>query len=243
MVHVDARFVVGVVGNIISGGLFLSPIPTFIQIWRKKDVEAFDPKPYLATVLNCLLWCYYGLPFINPNSILVVTINGIGLLIELIYLGIFFYYASAKGRKRVATYFVCELVFFGAVVAATMLAIPEHKMKMNRHLRAVVVGIICDFFNVLMYSSPLFILRDVYKTKSVQYMPFSLSVANFLNGCCWTSYALIGKVDYFILVSNGLGAIAGVIQLIVYAIYYKPTPKNEDPADKATNEVQLATIV
>ncbi|PRQ31587.1 putative SWEET sugar transporter [Rosa chinensis] len=80
---------------------------------RKKDVEDFDPKPYLTTVLNCLLWCYYGLPFVNPNSILVVTINGIGLIIELIYLVIFFYYASSKGRRRVATYFVCELVFFG----------------------------------------------------------------------------------------------------------------------------------
>ncbi|PRQ58519.1 putative SWEET sugar transporter [Rosa chinensis] len=243
MVHTDARFVVGVVGNVISGGLFLSPIPTFIQIWRKKDVEAFDPRPYLTTVLNCLFWCYYGLPFVNPNSILVVTINGIGLFIELIYLIIFFYYAAAKGRKRVATYFICELILFGALVAATMLAIPEHKTAMNRPLRAVVVGAICDFFNVLMYGSPLFNVRDVIKTRSVKYMPFTLLVANFLNGCCWTSYALIGKVDYFILISNGLGAIFGAFQLIVYARYYKTTPKDEDLSGKTTNEVQLCTNV
>ncbi|KAM5554826.1 hypothetical protein ABKV19_022979 [Rosa sericea] len=225
MVHTDARFVVDVVGNVIS------------------DVEAFDPKPYLTTVMNCLFWCYYGLPFVNPNSILVVTINGIGLFIELIYLIIFFYYAAAKGRKRVVTYFICELTLFGALVAATMLAIPEHKMVMNRRLRAVIVGVICDFFNVLMYGSPLFNLRDVIKTKSVKYMPFTLLVANFLNGCCWTSYALIGKVDYFILISNGLGAIFGALQLIVYARYYITTPKDEDFSGKTTNEVQLCTNV
>ncbi|PRQ30762.1 putative SWEET sugar transporter [Rosa chinensis] len=174
MVHKEARSVVGVVGNVISGGLFLSPIPAFILIWRKKNVEAFDPKPYLTT--------------------------------------------KKDKRGLLHTLYVCELVFFGAIVVGTMLAIPEHKMKMNRHLRAVVVGFICDFFNVLMYNFTLFIVSEVIKTKSVQYMSLPLSVANFLNGCCWTSYALIGKVDYFILVSNGLGTIAGAIQLIVYAM-------------------------
>ncbi|PRQ21449.1 putative SWEET sugar transporter [Rosa chinensis] len=72
------------------------------------------------------------------------------------------------------------------------------------------------FFNVLMYSSPLFIMSEVIKTKSVKYMPFTLSIANFLNGCCRTSYALVGKMDYFILVSNGLGAIAGAVQSMQY---------------------------
>ncbi|PRQ21451.1 putative SWEET sugar transporter [Rosa chinensis] len=62
------------------------------EIWRKRDVESFDAKPYLTTLLNYLLWCYYGLPFVNPNNILVVTINGIGLIIELIYLGISFFF-------------------------------------------------------------------------------------------------------------------------------------------------------
>nr|XP_011462821.1 PREDICTED: bidirectional sugar transporter SWEET4-like [Fragaria vesca subsp. vesca] len=240
MVHVDARFVVGVAGNVISTGLFLSPIPTFIKIWRKKDVKAFDPKPYLATLLNCMLWFYYGLPFVNPDSILVVTIDGIGIIIEFIYLVMFFYYLSTKGRKMVVTYFVCELVFFGAIVTATMLAIPEQKMMINRHLRAVVVGFFCACIDVLMYMSPLFIVGHVIETKSVKYMSFTLTVASFLNGCCWTSYALIGEFDYFLLVSNGIGAVAGVVQLIVYAIYYKATIKVEDISYKSTNKVHAA---
>lgn len=72
--------------------------PTFVKIIKKKDVESFDSKPYLATVLNCMCWVYYGMPFVNPNSTLVYTINGFGLVIELIYLGIFSYYAAPKGR-------------------------------------------------------------------------------------------------------------------------------------------------
>lgn len=103
-------------------------------------------------------------------------------------------------QKRVLIYLICEVAFFAGVVIPTMLAIPEHKMVINRPMRAVVVGVICDVFNVIMYSSPLFIVRDVIRTKSVKYMPIYLSVTNFLNGCCWTGYALIGKIDYFILV-------------------------------------------
>ncbi|XP_050378564.1 bidirectional sugar transporter SWEET7b-like [Argentina anserina] len=162
------RTTLGVVGNVISACLFLSPVPTFKTIYQKKDVESFDPKPYLCTVLNCLLWCFYGMPFVNPNSILVVTINGAGLIMELIYLAIFCYYASKEGRRT-----------------------------------------------------------KVIKTKSVEYMTPWLSLCNTLNGACWASYALIGKVDYFILLSNGLGFILGAIQLIIYGIYYR----NSKPAE------------
>ncbi|XP_004306341.1 PREDICTED: bidirectional sugar transporter SWEET6b-like [Fragaria vesca subsp. vesca] len=243
MVNANAiRFVVGIIGNVISTFLFLSPIPTFIKICKKKDVESFDPKIYIVTVLNCLFWCYYGMPFVNPNSILVVTINGAGLVIELIYIGIFFFYAPKNGRVKVILLLVGEIVLFAVILVITMLTISEHKMAMNRPYRAVVIGIICDVFNVIMYSSPLFIVRDVIRTKSVKYMPFHILLANFMNGCCWTAYALIGKIDYFILISNGLGAFFGLVQLIVYGKYRKTTPKDDDHSNKATNEVQLSNV-
>lgn len=74
--------------------------PTFWRICKAKDVEGFKPDPYLATLLNCMLWVFYGIPIVHPNSILVVTINGIGLVIEAAYLTIFFLYSS--GKKRVS---------------------------------------------------------------------------------------------------------------------------------------------
>lgn len=42
-------------------------------------------------------------------------------------------------------------------------------------------------------------------------------------------------------VSNGLGAVSGAIQLILYAAYCKSTPKDDDDfAGKPTTEVQLS---
>lgn len=43
--------------------------------------------------------------------------------------------------------------------------------------------------------------HKVITTKSVEYMPFFLSLANFANGCIWTAYALI-KLDIYILVTK-----------------------------------------
>ncbi|KAM0909713.1 hypothetical protein ACQ4PT_014651 [Festuca glaucescens] len=94
------RNVVGIVGNVISFGLFLAPVQTFWKI-VKKDVEEFSADPYLATLLNCLLWVFYGLPLVHPNSMLVVTINRIGLVIEAIYLIIYLVHAPNKKRLRV----------------------------------------------------------------------------------------------------------------------------------------------
>lgn len=44
-------------------------------------------------------------------------------------------------------------------------------------------------------------------------------------------------------ISNGLGSLAGFVQLGVYFRYYKTTPKDEDLPAKPTNEVQLSDVV
>lgn len=41
----------------------------------------------------------------------------------------------------------------------------------------------------------------VIRTRSVEYMPFLLSLFNFINGLVWTGYAFVGGVDIFIAVS------------------------------------------
>ncbi|WJX61974.1 hypothetical protein P8452_47020 [Trifolium repens] len=124
--------------------------PTFYKITKKKDVEEFKTDPYLATVLNCAFWVFYG----------------IGLVFEFVYLTIFIVYAKKAGRKK-------------------------HLHGTTK--RSLIVGILCDMFNIAMYVSPLTVMAMVIKTKSVKYMPFWLSVAKFLNGCCWTTYFIFYK--------------------------------------------------
>jgi solute carrier family 50 protein (sugar transporter) len=215
------RTVIGIIGNVVSFFLFASPMPTFYKIWKKGAVEEFSPIPYLASIMNCLLWVFYGLPIVHPNSILVVTINGVGLFLEVIYISMYFYYAPNNKRLKVVGLLALELAFFAVVVVVTLTCLHTHEG------RSKVVGILCVIFGVCMYMSPLTIMFEVIRTKSVKYMPFFLSLTNFLNGVIWVAYALL-RFDPYILIGNGLGALGGAVQLILYACYYKTTPRDDD---------------
>ncbi|MCL7043792.1 hypothetical protein MKW94_027361 [Papaver nudicaule] len=87
-----------------------------------------------------------------------------------------------------------------------------------------------------MYASPLSIVRLVIKTKSVEFMPFFLSLFVFLCGTSWFIYGLLGR-DPFVAVPNGFGCGLGTLQLILYAIYRKNKgePKTTDTKDNSVD--------
>ncbi|XP_026432338.1 bidirectional sugar transporter SWEET7b-like [Papaver somniferum] len=206
----------GIIGNIISFGLFLSPAPTFYQIYKKRTVEDYSPNPYLAAVLNCVLWVLYSLPFAHPHGALIATINAIGFVIELTYVCMFFKYATEKGRRYVMSVFAGVAVF--GVTAILFSILVEN--------RFTTIGVLYDVVNVMTYAMPLDNLLQVYETKSSQYMPKYLLLFNALNGGCWFAYALV-RFDIYLLVSNGLGLILGLIQIGVWWWYSNSKPKEE----------------
>ncbi|XP_008237119.1 PREDICTED: bidirectional sugar transporter SWEET5-like [Prunus mume] len=235
MVNLEAiRIIVGIIGNVISFFLFTSPFTTFLKIIKQKSVGEFKADPYVATLLNCAMWSFYGMPFVHPDSVLVVTINGCGFVIELIYIAIFLTYSSNAKRRWILIALLVEVIFFAVVVFVTL-----HFLHTTKG-RSMIIGILCIVFNIIMYASPLTIMKMVIKTKSVKYMPFTLSLANFCNGIVWLIYALI-KFDPYILVPNGLGSISGLVQLILYATYYKSTNWDEDD-EIQKSEVQLLDV-
>eukprot|EP01018_Ginkgo_biloba_P000645 Gb_13289 [translate_table: standard] len=216
------RMALGIIGNVTSLFLFLSPVPTFYKVWKWKSTRGFSGIPYLATLLNCMLWVFYGLPIVHPHSILVVTINGTGFVLEIIYISMFFLYCSKEARWRMVKILSIIVTFFVLVVVLTLLLAHTHDK------RSLIVGLLCVVFGTCMYASPLSVMRLVIRTKSVKYMPFFLSLTAFSNGVIWTAYACI-HFDIFVTIPNGLGAVLGAVQLILYGIYYRTT--NWDEAD------------
>ncbi|XP_071730653.1 bidirectional sugar transporter SWEET4-like [Rutidosis leptorrhynchoides] len=228
------RTSLGVGGNITAVTLFLSTVPTFYKIWKKRSVEQYSPVPYLASFFNCSLWVLYGMPFVHPNSLLVVTTNGAGVAIEVVYLTIFLMYSDPRKRLKVALMVLVEILVLGGFVLFVLTLV--HKIQK----RSTIVGSISVAANILMYAAPLSIMKMVITTKSVEYMPFLLSMFCFLNGLCWFLYALF-PFDPFIAVPNGIGALLGIMQLILYATFYKST-KRMLAARREKGEMGLAVM-
>ncbi|CAA7047810.1 unnamed protein product [Microthlaspi erraticum] len=206
-----AHTIFGVFGNATALFLFLAPSITFKRIIKNKSTEQFSGIPYPMTLLNCLLSAWYGLPFVSKDNTLVSTINGTGALIETIYVLIFLFYAPKKEKAKIFGIFTAVLAVFATVALVSLFALHGNGRKLF-------CGIAATVFSIIMYASPLSIMRLVVKTKSVEYMPFFLSLFVFLCGTSWFVYGLIGR-DIFVALPNGFGCALGTLQLILYFIY------------------------
>ncbi|EOA31901.1 hypothetical protein CARUB_v10015138mg [Capsella rubella] len=211
------RQIVGIIGNIIALGLFLSPTPTFVGIVKKRSVEAFSPMPYLAALMNYLVRFIYALPMVHPNSALLALLSGIGIVINVTFLVIFFMFCRCQRKRLVITAILAAELAFVAVLTTTALTLQHSTSE-----RTLSVGIASCIFNTLMYVSPLSVMKMVIETKSVEFMPFCLSLANLLNASVWTAYGFL-PWDPYMAIPNGIGCPLGLVQLILYGVYYKST--------------------
>ncbi|KAF8656889.1 hypothetical protein HU200_013849 [Digitaria exilis] len=243
MVSADTiRTAIGVIGNGTALVLFLSPVPTFITIWKKRSVEQYSAIPYVATLLNCMMWVLYGLPVVHPHSMLVITINGTGMAIQLTYVTLFLLYSAGAARRKVFLLLAGEVAFVGAVAAMVLTLAHTHER------RSMIVGVLCVLFGTGMYAAPLAVMVRTAaavvspQTKSVEYMPLFLSLASLVNGICWTAYALI-KFDLYITIPNGLGVLFAVAQLVLYAIYYKSTQQIIEARKRKADQVAMTEVV
>nr|WNV59961.1 SWEET17a protein [Betula platyphylla] len=207
-------FYVGIIGNIISVLMFLSPVGTFWRIIKRRSTEEFESLPYICTLLNSSLWTYYGI--IKAGELLVATVNGFGILVETVYVTLFLIYAPKKAKIAILVG-ILDVGFLAATILVTRLAL-QGEARVNA------IGFLGAVLNIIMYSSPLAAMRRVVTTKSVEYMPFFLSFFLFLNGGTWAFYALLVR-DYLLLVPNGCGFLLGAAQLMLYAIYRKTNPR------------------
>ncbi|KAL8250409.1 hypothetical protein R6Q59_034102 [Mikania micrantha] len=135
-------------------------------------------------------------------------------------------------QKKLVLVLFIEAIFIAAVVVATLTCCHTYDS------RSMIVGLICMVFNILMYVSPLTVMKMVIKTKSVKYMPVTLALASFANSIVWCGYALL-RFDPYILVPNVLGTLSSTVQLILYTTYYGST--NWDDNGDEQGEVQMSS--
>ncbi|XP_076915857.1 bidirectional sugar transporter SWEET9-like [Bidens hawaiensis] len=202
----------GVLGNIISFCVFLSPLPTFCKIYQNKSTQGFHSVPYSVALFSCMLLLYYG--NIKPeNGTMIVTINSIGCAIETAYIVFFLIYATRESLiSTVKVLVIFNTLSFTVIVVTTLLVTDRGPKRVN------LVGWICSVFSVCVFAAPLSIMRMVIRTKSVEYMPFFLSFFLTLCAIVWFFYGLLIN-DYFVATPNVLGFVFGIGQMVLYMIY------------------------
>ncbi|XP_054812877.1 bidirectional sugar transporter SWEET2-like isoform X1 [Prosopis cineraria] len=208
----------GIAGNIFAFGLFVSPIPTFRRIIRNGSTEMFSGLPYIYALLNCLICMWYGTPLISLDNLMVLTVNSVGAVFQFVYIILFVIYAEKNRKVRMIGLLLVVLGLFAIIVFGS-LQIADHVM------RRMFVGFLSVASLISMFASPLFIIKLVIRTKSVEFMPFYLSLSTFLMSASFFLYGLLNS-DVFVYVPNGIGTLLGIVQLALY-YYYKGASREE----------------
>ncbi|KAJ4959980.1 hypothetical protein NE237_019890 [Protea cynaroides] len=203
-------FTFGLLGNIVSFLVLLAPTPTFVRVCKKKSTEGFHSLPYLAAVFSAMLWIYYA--FLKTGANYLITINSIGCVIETVYIVIYLVYAPRKARILTAKLLL--LMNFGGFCMILLLS----QLLFKGPKRVQIVGGFSVAFSVCVFVAPLSILKRVMVTKSVEFMPFTLSFFLTLSAVMWFCYGFLLK-DYYIALPNILGFIFGVLQMVLYVVY------------------------
>ncbi|KAK1422398.1 hypothetical protein QVD17_25495 [Tagetes erecta] len=225
----------GLLGNVVSFMVFLAPLPTFYKVYKKKSSEGYQCAPYVVSLLSAMLWIYYAL--LKTDAMLLVTINGVGCFIQTFYICVFLFYAPNKAKMESLKLIVLLIVIgFGLVILLT-------QFLTNGINRVVIVGWICLVFSLCVFVAPLGVVRQVIKTKSVEYMPILLSVALTVNAVMWFFYGVLLE-DFNIAMPNVLGFTFGIVQMILYNVYKNKKPVSNEkvsniPEEKINEMVQM----
>ncbi|KAK2984693.1 hypothetical protein RJ640_014030 [Escallonia rubra] len=218
----------GLVGNIISFMVYLAPVPTFYQVYIKKSAEGFQSIPYIVSLFSAMLWIYYAL--LKHNAMLLITINSVGCFIESIYVCFYLFYAPKKSRiQTVKLLLSLNGGGFGLIVVLT-----QFLAKQDTCFK--IVGWICLVFSLSVFVAPLGVVRQVIRTKSVEYMPILLSFFLTLSAVIWFFYGLLLN-DYNVAIPNVLGFIFGVLQMVLYAMYKNAKKAIEHKLPEFHNQV------
>ncbi|XP_073139069.1 bidirectional sugar transporter NEC1-like [Henckelia pumila] len=229
----------GLLGNIVSFLVFLAPVPTFYTICKRKSSKGFQAIPYSVSLFSASLLLYYAI--LKTNAMLIVTINSVGCVIESIYLFLYFVYAPKKAKMFTVWLIIVDLGALGLVTVISLFAFKGSD-------RVSLVGWTCAAVNLAVFAAPLSIMKQVIRTKSVEFMPFSLSFFLTLCATMWFFYGFFIK-DYFIACPNVVGFLLGVIQMILYLIYKNmpkgvPTKSNLEDSTKTQNkDVEIPEMV
>lgn len=187
---------------------------------------------YAVGVVNCSLWVYWAIVTmqissdnLTPN----LLINGIGLFQFVAYVSIFMVYA--KSRTREFLRLIMALLLFEVILILSFEGIVPRFG--DGKLKSRVSGLVTDVLNILLYGSPLIVMRKVIRTKSVKYMPLPMSVLTLVICILWSTQAIFIS-NMTVLVPNAVGTLLGVAQLILYARYCRSSSSCEDEDPRST---------
>jgi solute carrier family 50 (sugar transporter) len=117
------------------------------------------------------------------------------------------------------------LFMFNLVVWIVIISIVSFASVFSDQTKELLVGVTVNLNLVVFYASPLSVIWAVLSSRCSAKIHIPTMMGGFLNGTFWAAYG-VAVLDAFIAVPNALGALLGVIQIVLCVIF----PRKAKPA-------------
>ncbi|XBI97511.1 hypothetical protein VPH35_017857 [Triticum aestivum] len=200
---------VAIAGNCIASIVLLIPIFTFVvPVVKAHNLQGRNPFAFLSMTFGCIVWIIFVVPSM-PKSLPVLTVNGIGVVIQAAYLAFFLWYAGAVLRRRTIKQLLGMLAV-AAVLATLMIVL----VKVTKVSSPKFLGIIAATF-----STASFLVTMVMDILAIKDNRRSLHIvqlgSNLANAIIWTIYGFMNNpVSAIVLVPNITGIATTAVQII-----------------------------
>ena len=126
------------------------------------------------------------------------------------------------------------------MVWVALLSILGFVTSLTQDQRQFVVGIAANINLLYFYAAPLSTIALVLKTRSTASIHTKTMVVNTTNGCFWAAYGFAVQ-DYFIYVPNGLGALVGLVQIVLFLVFRSSSSSSSSSSTKESSVSADAT--
>ncbi|KAG7189687.1 hypothetical protein KM043_017358 [Ampulex compressa] len=215
MVLEDYKEIVATCATIATMGHMLSGTLVCRDIHRKGTSKGFDPMPFIGGVGMCTLMLRHAWMLGDPAM---VNVNVFGLLMNMLYMTVFYYYSPETSNLLAMVGKVTA--FVAAILAYAELEDPEKIVYR--------MGMIVTVLLLMLMSAPLAHLGQIIKTKNTDILPFPLTLMGTVVTAHWLLYGIIVD-NVFIIFQNAVGVVLCMVQLSLFAIY---PSKKQDAKEK-----------
>jgi solute carrier family 50 protein (sugar transporter) len=108
--------------------------------------------------------------------------------------------------------------------------------------KKLIIGIAVNINLLFFYGAPLSTIFTVLKTRDSSSIHRWTMLMNTANATFWTAFGF-GTSDYFIMVPNGIGAILGVMQMILRVVVPSNGVTENVPSSIENHDMEMATPV
>jgi len=108
------------------------------------------------------------------------------------------------------------------------------------HKKILIVGIFANLNTFFFYAAPLSTMVTVLRTKSSISIHRRTMIMNTANGTFWSAYGLAVS-DVFITIPNSIGAILGVVQIVLCIVFPSKGTLTDELLDKSIATVSYGT--